>query len=318
MGNHPSSTTTFPLQTYLKSNIIHQSNYYEHAKRKLGISTYPIQNDIYQVQNMRLQLNYLQRYVKNKHIKLLHQRLVESPPLTNEECLHYIKQDPTICSSYGSIYIKRNTKTKICMPLHAIFISSIPSPLSVIQIIYEKYPLACKIKMNEMLPFDLFELNHKDHPEYNEIKEFLYSKTYDDDMDDNNRVNNYERLFDLVRTKPISITALKRMLHKNPTMAMYVDLGLTPLHHLCGFGQPTKESCALLLELNPAALIDPVFKKSPLQLLCGVSKSKPTLDVINFLIAAKSIALQFPTPTPFDLFIQYFSNNNNNDDKDDK
>ena len=54
-----------------------------------------------------------------------------------------------------------------------------------------------------MLPFDLFELNHKDHPEYNEIKEFLYSKTYDDDMDDNNRVNNYERVFDLVRTKPI-------------------------------------------------------------------------------------------------------------------
>jgi len=55
-------------------------------------------------------------------------------------------------------------------------------------------------------------------------------------------------------------------------------------------------------------LINPVFNKSPLQLLCGASKSYPTIDIINFLVAANPIALQFPAPTPFDLFCKNFTN----------
>jgi len=238
MGNHPvSSLHQFPLKTYVNSNIIHQSQYFEHANRKLGMATYPINDDKYQVSNMRLQLNYLQRYVRNKNVKLLHQRLLESPPLNAAECFEYISKDPTICASYASIYIKRNTTSKICMPLHALFISSIQSPFSVVKLIYEKYPFASRIKINGLLPLDLFELNHKDHPQYIEIKDFLYAETHDGkNVQNNSRLNNdYEKVFDLVRTSPLSITSLKRMLAKNSAIAFYIDAGLTPLHHLCGF-----------------------------------------------------------------------------------
>ena len=75
---------------------------------------------------------------------------------------------------------------------------------------------------------------------------------------------------------------LHRIIKRNPAVAYYTDGGLTMLHHLCGFGSPTKESIAILLQHNPAALIDPTFKLTPLQLLGHY-------DIVIFLIAVNRL-----------------------------
>ena len=51
-----------------------------------------------------------------------------------------------------------------------------------------------------------------------------------------------------------------------------------------------------------SCMIDPTFKRTPLQYSCGISRAKPTLRGCIFFRCSKSHFAKYPQPVPFEIF----------------
>ena len=89
-------------------------------------------------------------------------------------------------------------------------------------------------------------------------------------------------IFDVVRSKPLPMLTLRRLMKDNPFAAMDEEDGYWPLEALCAFGAPNPEAIKLLYTANPIALYRPVGP-SCLGLLCGSSSSIPSLVCVKLL-----------------------------------
>ena len=109
----------------------------------------------------------------------------------------------------------------VCFPLHAIAMTRANLPLSVIELICKRFPIARSVRVNGKLPYDFFKEANQDHPEFTEVIEVLGGTINMDKHPIALRENDHEVAFNLVRTSPISIKALHRIIKRNPAVAYY-------------------------------------------------------------------------------------------------
>ena len=284
MGSFPStphcgSIDQEMVTLFIRAKTHHPERFNENFHRLGGgLAASSSKNEVVQ---LRTVLNYVRMMSSKDVFTKLHDE-IEQKGFSSQRYRDLVKGYPNVSQTYMTT--KRN---KVSFLLHLLLGKYAQTPnLETVGLVTCSFPNATNIRIEGMLPVDCliaFHQAHLDKHTFNKIKELL--------RPNESSFGNRHNIFDLTRTKPAPETSLKKCLRRNPLGAYDVHGGLTPLHSLCAFGAPTRNAVLMLYEANPGAIIDPSFKRSPLQLLCGPSKSAPSVPVVKLLIALNPMSL---------------------------
>ena len=303
MGSSPSLLRLSPESAFVNGNVI-QSNRFFETYNRIGGGLPPSSSSVDEVIKLRTLINryYTESICFNgDKISSLHNKLEKGILLSDEEWEEWFEVCPNVACLRGG--------QKRHFLLHSVLSKAMSHSVSLSRIIFivEKFPVARNVRVDGYTALDMLRTHHRGHPAFDDLEKLLMpSKSNDRCM---------HSIFDVVRTTPLCTKTLVRILKAEPWKSLDTDSGLTPLHSLCAFGAPSREGILALHNTNPIAIVDPAFPKSPLQLLCGPSKSQPNMETIKCLIALNPMSLggfnmydRHPL-TPLDLLQKHHAHN---------